>query len=76
MKKMLLDPGTCPSWLSSTSFEIPVNIYEESMPDMLCMRYGRLMNELQTVHQNPNLLDDSRFIQNIQNSLPPVQLLS
>jgi hypothetical protein len=55
------------------NYEVPVNIYTEDMPDDLALRYGRLMNEIQTVSKGANFLDDARFIQNIKDNMPAVR---
>ena len=60
---------------NGAEYMVPVNIYTEAMPVDLCMRYGRLMNELQAVCKKANFLDDARFVQNIFANLPEVTTL-
>jgi hypothetical protein len=52
---------------------VPTAIYNMAMPDELAMRYGRLMNELQSVAANANFIDDARFITNVKATIPAVQ---
>ena len=73
--KELLSEDLVPRFLETKvgeEYMVPVNIYTEAMPVDLCMRYGRLMNELQAVCKKANFLDDARFIQNIFDNLPEV----
>jgi hypothetical protein len=50
-------------------YDVPVNIYNETMPDSLAIRLGRLMNELQSVCASANFLDDARYISNLKRSI-------
>jgi hypothetical protein len=70
----LVARGDAPEWLRSKGldYEVPVNIYMHQMPDDTALRYGRLMNEIQTIAKSANFLDDARFIQNIKDSMPAV----
>lgn len=54
------------------SFQVPVNVYTSAIPDDMCMRYGRMINLLQTIHKRANFLDDARFIANIRSGMPRV----
>jgi hypothetical protein len=54
---------------------VPLNLYKEDIPDDVCLRYGRLMNELQTVHKRAAFLDDARFIHNLRSGLKPVRAM-
>ena len=74
LKTMRENVETCPAWLHK-DFTLPVNIYSEEMPDGMAVRYGRLQNELQTVHNSANFLDDHRFVLNIQTNLQRVTML-
>jgi hypothetical protein len=58
-----------PRFLYNADYQVPVNIYTESLPDGLAIRYGRLMNELQSVAFNANFLDDARYITNIRKTI-------
>jgi hypothetical protein len=75
LKKMCKMPlHELPLWLRDDllDYKLPLNIYTSDMPDDMCMRFGRLMNELQSFGDNANFLDDVRFILNLKEGLPEV----
>jgi hypothetical protein len=55
-------------------YSVPTAIYSEAMPDDLAMRYGRLMNELQSMVSTANFIDDARFVANVKATMPAVPL--
>lgn len=72
--RALINDPLCPHWLKKDKWDymVPVNIYTDEMPDDLCVRYGRVMNQLQAVAKAANFLDDARFIRNLQKSMTSV----
>jgi hypothetical protein len=74
LKDLLLRPNLeRPVFLRDlTEFSVPAAIYSHEMSDDLAIRYGRLMNELQSMAAVSNFIDDARFITNVKATMPAV----